>query len=51
MKRNLPIELDFVYEAANADRVRQMFAHLPFLKVCFILLKLYFLNKDPKNIL
>uniref|UniRef100_A0A914LHA4 ABC1 atypical kinase-like domain-containing protein n=1 Tax=Meloidogyne incognita TaxID=6306 RepID=A0A914LHA4_MELIC len=33
MKRNLPIELDFVYEAANADRVRQMFAHLPFLKI------------------
>jgi len=38
MKRNLPIELDFVYEAANADRVRQMFAHLPFLKVCWVFL-------------
>ncbi|KAF7623467.1 ABC1 domain-containing protein [Meloidogyne graminicola] len=33
MKRNLPIELDFVYEASNADRVRQMFSHLSFLKI------------------
>uniref|UniRef100_A0A1I8BSS8 ABC1 domain-containing protein n=1 Tax=Meloidogyne hapla TaxID=6305 RepID=A0A1I8BSS8_MELHA len=41
MKRNLPIELDFVYEAANADRIRQMFAHLPFLKVCKMLGRIY----------
>lgn len=35
MKRNLPKELDFLQEAANADSVRKMFAHLDFLKVYF----------------
>uniref|UniRef100_A0A7E4UUU0 ABC1 domain-containing protein n=1 Tax=Panagrellus redivivus TaxID=6233 RepID=A0A7E4UUU0_PANRE len=33
VKRNLPIELDFIHEASNADRVRRMFDHLPYLKV------------------
>uniref|UniRef100_A0A915L536 ABC1 atypical kinase-like domain-containing protein n=1 Tax=Romanomermis culicivorax TaxID=13658 RepID=A0A915L536_ROMCU len=32
-KKNLPLELDFVNEGQNADRVRRMFVHLPFLKV------------------
>ncbi|KAK0410669.1 hypothetical protein QR680_005264 [Steinernema hermaphroditum] len=33
VKRNLPKELDFLNEADNADRVRRMFAHLPYLKI------------------
>lgn len=32
-KRNLPLELDFVNEAHNTDRVRRMFAHFPWLEV------------------
>jgi aarF domain-containing kinase len=32
-KLNLPKELDFLYEANNADRARLMFAHMPFVKV------------------
>uniref|UniRef100_A0A915CK93 Protein kinase domain-containing protein n=2 Tax=Parascaris univalens TaxID=6257 RepID=A0A915CK93_PARUN len=33
MKKNLPLELDFRNEAANAERVRTMYAHLDYLKV------------------
>uniref|UniRef100_A0A183VG56 ABC1 domain-containing protein n=1 Tax=Toxocara canis TaxID=6265 RepID=A0A183VG56_TOXCA len=33
MKKNLPLELDFTNEAANAERVRTMYAHLDYLKV------------------
>ncbi|CAI4225056.1 unnamed protein product [Auanema sp. JU1783] len=33
VKKNLPNELNFLHEAENADRVRKMFAHLPFLKI------------------
>lgn len=32
-KRNLPLELDFVNEAHNTERVRRMFAHFPWLEV------------------
>jgi predicted unusual protein kinase regulating ubiquinone biosynthesis (AarF/ABC1/UbiB family) len=32
-KKNLPKELDFLHEAANTERARQMLADLPFLKV------------------
>uniref|UniRef100_L7LWN6 ABC1 atypical kinase-like domain-containing protein n=1 Tax=Rhipicephalus pulchellus TaxID=72859 RepID=L7LWN6_RHIPC len=32
-KRNLPLELDFVNEAHNTDRVRRMFSHFPWLEV------------------
>lgn len=33
MKRNLPLELDFVHEGKNAEKVSKMFARLPWLKV------------------
>ncbi|RXG73307.1 putative aarF domain-containing protein kinase 1 [Armadillidium vulgare] len=33
MKRNLPQELDFANEGRNAERIANMFAHLPWLKV------------------
>lgn len=33
VKRHLPLELDFSNEATNADRVREMYSHLNFLKV------------------
>lgn len=32
-KKNLPLELDFVNEGLNADRVRRMFIHESYLKV------------------
>lgn len=32
-KRNLPLELDFIHEGQNAERVRRMFSALPWLKV------------------
>ncbi|KAG8188058.1 hypothetical protein JTE90_009931 [Oedothorax gibbosus] len=32
-KRNLPLELDFIHEGQNAERVRRMFSSLPWLKV------------------
>ncbi|XP_075554451.1 aarF domain containing kinase 1 isoform X2 [Dermacentor variabilis] len=32
-KRNLPLELDFVNEAHNTERVRRMFSHFPWLEV------------------
>lgn len=32
-KRNIPRELDFVVEAENTEKARQMFNHMPWLKV------------------
>jgi aarF domain-containing kinase len=32
-KRNIPIELDFLQEGHNAEKVGKMFGHLPWLKV------------------
>ncbi|KAJ9578166.1 hypothetical protein L9F63_024973, partial [Diploptera punctata] len=32
-KRNIPIELDFLQEGHNAEKVGKMFSHLPWLKV------------------
>ncbi|GIY17131.1 aarF domain-containing protein kinase 1 [Caerostris darwini] len=32
-KRNLPLELDFIHEGQNAERVGKMFSSLPWLKV------------------
>ncbi|KAL3068052.1 hypothetical protein niasHT_038042 [Heterodera trifolii] len=32
-KLNLPQELDFLHEAANADKVRRMFSHMRFVKI------------------
>lgn len=32
-KKNLPKELDFLHEADNAEKVREMFKHLKFLKI------------------
>ena len=37
-KKNLPLELDFVHEAKNCERVAKMFSHFSFLKVRIILL-------------
>ena len=34
-QNNLPLELDFVNEGKNCERVAEMFGHLPFLKVVF----------------
>ena len=31
-RRNLPLELDFVHEARNCEKVAESFSHLPFLK-------------------
>ncbi|VDM99795.1 unnamed protein product [Thelazia callipaeda] len=36
MKRNLPKELDFRVEAANAKKLRSMFSHLKYLKIPII---------------
>jgi len=33
MRRNLPLELDFIHEANNCEKVAKKFAHLHFLKV------------------
>ncbi|KAF8381913.1 hypothetical protein PRIPAC_71055 [Pristionchus pacificus] len=33
VKKNLPLELDFLHEASNAEKMRSLFGHLPFLKV------------------
>ncbi|CAG9529963.1 unnamed protein product [Cercopithifilaria johnstoni] len=33
MKRNLPMELDFRVEAANAKKLEEMFSHLDYLKI------------------
>ncbi|KAE9556728.1 hypothetical protein FO519_000134 [Halicephalobus sp. NKZ332] len=33
IKRNLPMELDFLHEGHNADQVRRMFSHLTYLKI------------------
>jgi len=35
-RKNLPLELDFVNEGKNCERVAEMFGHLPFLKVQFV---------------
>ncbi|XP_055931345.1 aarF domain-containing protein kinase 1-like [Argiope bruennichi] len=32
-KRNLPLELDFIHEGQNAERVHRMFSSLPWLKI------------------
>lgn len=32
-KKNLPKELDFLHEAKNAEKVREMFKHIKFLKI------------------
>lgn len=36
MKKNLPKELDFAYEARNAEKVAAQFSHFPWLKVKYI---------------
>jgi len=33
-RKNLPLELDFVHEARNCEKVAKNFAHLHFLKAC-----------------
>jgi len=35
-KRNIPIELDFLNEGRNAEKVEKMFSHVPWLKVWHI---------------
>ena len=35
-RKNLPVELDFVNEAKNCERVDKMLSHFDFLKVCFL---------------
>ncbi|KAH8029153.1 hypothetical protein HPB51_023693 [Rhipicephalus microplus] len=40
-KRNLPLELDFINEAHNTERVRRMFSHFPWLEVSSRLGQLY----------
>lgn len=32
-KKNMPLELDFLNEGQNAEKVAKMLAHFPFLKV------------------
>lgn len=32
-KKNMPLELDFLNEGHNAEKVAKMLAHFPFLKV------------------
>lgn len=32
-KKNMPLELDFLNEGRNAEKVADMLAHFPFLKV------------------
>lgn len=34
-KKNIPRELDFKLEAENTEKARQMFSHVPWLKVRF----------------
>lgn len=34
MKRNIPMELNFLQEAENAEKAATMFKHFPWLKVC-----------------
>ncbi|GMS80290.1 hypothetical protein PENTCL1PPCAC_2465, partial [Pristionchus entomophagus] len=33
VKKNLPLELDFLHEASNAEKMRSKFGHLSFLKI------------------
>lgn len=35
-RKNMPMELDFLNEGHNAEKVAKMLAHLPFLKVKFL---------------
>lgn len=39
-KRNLPLELDFIHEGQNAERVRRMFSSLLWLKVAKLSVRL-----------
>lgn len=43
MKRNIPMELNFLQEAKNAEKATTMFEHFPWLKVrqTFCLLHIY----------
>jgi aarF domain-containing kinase len=34
-KKNLPLELDFMHEGRNCERVERLFKHFKFLKVSF----------------
>ena len=34
-KKNLPLELDFIHEGRNCERVERLFKHVKFLKVSF----------------
>lgn len=42
-KKNMPLELDFLNEGHNAEKVAKMLAHLSFLKVEIDLLLLSFI--------
>jgi len=35
MRRNLPLELDFIHEGHNCEKVSKCFAHLHFLKALY----------------
>jgi aarF domain-containing kinase len=45
-KKNLPLELDFVHEAKNCERVAKMFNHFPFLKVRLFSHQPFYWNND-----
>ena len=45
MKKNLPLELDFIHEAHNCERVSRMFSHFSFLKVCVCACELNFIHE------
>lgn len=56
-KKNMPLELDFINEGHNAERVANMLAHYPFLKVLAYIYenvvlfcaRLPFITKSPWN--
>lgn len=41
-KKNMPLELDFLNEGRNAERVANMLAHFPFLKVHILMRPFFF---------
>lgn len=58
VKHHLPLELDFLNEATNADTIREMYSNLSFLKVFFystgeIIFRMLskFIILDSKNLL
>ncbi|CAB1431424.1 unnamed protein product [Pleuronectes platessa] len=46
-KKNMPLELDFLNEGHNAERVARMLAHYPFLKMNFIHDDAYYTGFTP----